>query len=553
LRATLESFLKPFPKQPEQADKHALCRYPARYRYLSQRLSWKLPINLVERCPKYRIWTRAGHIKSISFLFATGYFGNPASYFGHPLLRLNTGAESEDNLLDLSPNYGAKTPSKENPIVYVFKGLFGGYPDEFSDLHYFYFNHNYSEIELRDMYEYRLNLEPQEKQYIIDHTWEVKGYEFPYFFLKDNCAYRMAELLETVYGVQLVPKNPLYTIPITVFESLGRMNRKDGRPLVSFVKKIPSRQSRMVNKYLALSRAEQVVVKKVIAEPSRLNSQMFSKYENPQKNKILATLMDFYALRTSMHPHDKNFQEGRRQVIVERLKLPIAKPQKDVDLNVRYPHQGQNSFMLRFGHLMSRDFNEAEEFVVRPALYDTLSPVVARPENTSLKVFSTRFRYKENNIELKQLDIFEIETLDRPKTDLPGEGQISWRARLGIFSLNEICDHCLVGGFEGGVGRGVSLFGDQTLYGLVSFRIQNNRFSYGTLMGSPEVGYFVKVGSLWKAWASLGYDRYFNGSKRERRWIKFENRFGNSRDWDVRLSYYEKTDRQLRLSLGLYY
>lgn len=42
-------------------------------------------------------------------------------------------------------------PDDENPVFYVFKGVFGGYEGGFSNTEYYHHNHNYGETELRDL------------------------------------------------------------------------------------------------------------------------------------------------------------------------------------------------------------------------------------------------------------------------------------------------------------------------------------------------------------------------------------------------------------------
>src|SRR5437870_6386966 len=59
---------------------------------------------------------------------ATTGAAGPASSFGHSLLRLNTeDGSASDGLVDLGVNFGALVPDGESTLVYVVKGLSGGY------------------------------------------------------------------------------------------------------------------------------------------------------------------------------------------------------------------------------------------------------------------------------------------------------------------------------------------------------------------------------------------------------------------------------------------
>jgi hypothetical protein len=81
-------------------------------------------------CPKYEDYLDAFSTHSASLIFASGYLGNPASMFGHVFLKFN--GESEDGLLDNTFSYGAKVPDNENKLVYITKGILGGYQGKFS-------------------------------------------------------------------------------------------------------------------------------------------------------------------------------------------------------------------------------------------------------------------------------------------------------------------------------------------------------------------------------------------------------------------------------------
>ena len=136
------------------------------------------------RCPAYRAYAVNGEIESVSLVYATGYLSNPASFYGHILLKFNTrGGVLANELLDQSVNYGAAVPRGENPVVYILKGLFGGYDATFSNQQFFRFNHAYAENELRDLWEYVLRLHPDEIDQLVAHSWELLGRNFDYYFL----------------------------------------------------------------------------------------------------------------------------------------------------------------------------------------------------------------------------------------------------------------------------------------------------------------------------------------------------------------------------------
>jgi hypothetical protein len=87
LRATLEALAAPPGDAPDQ---HARCRFVARYKWLRQSLDWR-GVEVPETpCPLYQAYTHRNQIESLSLVYATGYLSNPASFYGHILLKFNT-------------------------------------------------------------------------------------------------------------------------------------------------------------------------------------------------------------------------------------------------------------------------------------------------------------------------------------------------------------------------------------------------------------------------------------------------------------------------------
>lgn len=120
---------------------------------------------------------------------------NPASTFGHSLIKLNN---KESGLFDTSINYGALVPDNENMLRYIYQGLTGGYQAGFSDKYFYEQDLMYSNKEYRDMWEYKLNLTQEEKDLIILHLYEIITRKFDYYFLSRNCGYRVSEIINLV-------------------------------------------------------------------------------------------------------------------------------------------------------------------------------------------------------------------------------------------------------------------------------------------------------------------------------------------------------------------
>ena len=158
--------------------KKSQCRYLARTSWLKKELS-VYPEDL-QPCLERDSWKELLGAKEIYLIFAASDLSSAASSFGHTFLRLhnpkNTG---KLDLLDYGVNYAAVT-GEESGALYAIKGLFGSYPGTFSMQPYHQKIREYTNLEGRDLWEYRLHLTPEEVTFIIDHLLELEGSWAPY-------------------------------------------------------------------------------------------------------------------------------------------------------------------------------------------------------------------------------------------------------------------------------------------------------------------------------------------------------------------------------------
>ncbi|HAW91538.1 TPA: hypothetical protein DCX24_01300, partial [Candidatus Azambacteria bacterium] len=182
LLATLAAFSTPVDKESPEA--HPQCKFAGRFNWLKQQIAIS-EFGIKEiNCLNFNQFLRQQDVNSISVIFATGFLGNPASYYGHLLLKLNTGNTSnQQNMLqDTAINYGADVPADENMALYVIKGIIGQYDASFTQQKYFYHAENYGESELRDLWEYELALDQQDITLLLGHIWELLDADYQYYF-----------------------------------------------------------------------------------------------------------------------------------------------------------------------------------------------------------------------------------------------------------------------------------------------------------------------------------------------------------------------------------
>lgn len=213
-QAELGATLDEFRKNPA-----IQCRFLARREFLLK----KFPDLKRIECPEQEKWVSRLDAEAVSLIFAAHDLNQPASMFGHTFLKLHIrGNDQDKDLLNYGVNFAART-DKDGGALYALKGLFGLYPGFFSLAPYHQMLFDYTNLEGRDIYEYRLDLSPIEVTQLVYHLLEIDGINSDYFFLDENCSYHLLFLLQVARpSLRLVEQFPLQTIPQDTLKSLLR-------------------------------------------------------------------------------------------------------------------------------------------------------------------------------------------------------------------------------------------------------------------------------------------------------------------------------------------
>jgi len=550
LKATIRAILKLPNSKP---DTHAQCRFVARFNWLLKMLSWD-EVNIpIVHCKQYEKWRRNKNIKSLGLVFVTGNLSNPASYYGHLLLKFNyESSENSSYLLDESLNFGANIPEDENTLVYIYNGFFGGYDGGFMAKKLYSLNHNYTEDDLRDMWEYTLNFNDDEIEQIVSHSWEQLGYSYVYYYLKENCAFRMAELLALVINDPLLP-DYIWSNPVTIFEQIVKVKR-NGIPLVSNVTKISSRQNKFYDKYFSLSEKNKITLEDTVKNNS-FSSKYYSVLQDVDKIRITNTLIDYYEYLIVKDKGNKDLIRKKQSILVERTKLPIdsnseTKKQKSVA-----PHKGPLPMMFRFGGVYHSKLKNGVTVQFRPVYYDLLELDKGRNPNSTLTMVDIKINYLNEKLRLQSIDIFKVEALNVAKTPLPGDSEIAWSFKLGLERNDLSCDNCLISKISGGIGKAISLTksNNVVVLGILNTFVQSNYRDSGTLGISPRVGLIVSLSSWFKSSISIEKNRFFGNNKIGNEHIEWGTRIGNNREWDIRLKYEKYGETEYSAMISYYW
>ncbi len=243
LDATIRAFFEP----QEDEEKSAVCRFVARYEWITQRLGLDPGHLPVDECRSFERFMDNVKPETVTLIFPSAHLNSPASMFGHTLLTIDT--YNKSRLLAYSVNYTAVTTETFGPLFAV-KGLFGLYPGYFSIQPYYTKLQEYSDVEPRDIWEYQLNLTGPEIRRMMLNIREKEGIASDYYFFDENCSYDLMFLLEAARpGTKLTDKVHGWLIPLDSIRMI------DEQGFVTGVQYRPSRTTKI--KYLASRVSEQ--------------------------------------------------------------------------------------------------------------------------------------------------------------------------------------------------------------------------------------------------------------------------------------------------------
>ncbi|MBF0382232.1 MAG: DUF4105 domain-containing protein [Magnetococcales bacterium] len=493
LQATITGYSEPW---ESDGNKHPRCRFPARYYWLDSHLS--LPdYNLREpRCTNLENWALFDSAKSISLLLVSGYFGNPASTFGHALLRINTGApEDHKGLFDLAINFGAIVPENEPTPLYIYNGLFGGYQAGFSDRYFYTQDIVYSRTEYRDIWDYKLNLTKQQRTLLLLHMFEINGKKFTYFFLDENCVYRFAELLELVTEENFLEKAEYWYIPSDLFSTLERINSRQKNSgeteIIKSVTFIPSAQRLLYHRFANLSKDEAKTANFLIENGIDEHQQLLDKYPLERQAAILDTILKFqqYRLISEEPEPQQKTREAKDRALLSRLKLDvISKPLTPI-APLPSPAKGSSPNRVSMGMSYEKGQPIRSQFSIAPFSQELLGENSL--ENGELVVMETVIGWdKKHDFDLDRFDLIRVQKLDTPPAQISGESPWAWRVRMGVDRLYKNHHE---GVFTFGIGQGWKIKPDLSLLAMVDSTIKSN---FPHIQTTPHFGAIIKKKKL---------------------------------------------------------
>ncbi|MFT5298470.1 MAG: hypothetical protein ACI9YH_004518 [Colwellia sp.] len=201
-------------------DKQSECNYPARINFLQQFLDFNETLDL-SHCDSYQEYLQKVPITDIYLIYASENVKNASSMLGHIMLRMDgindKGLNVSHGITFFTELEGFNVPKiLYDSLVTGKKGIFQIAP--YSD-----FVNNYLNIELRNVWEYKLSLSDIQKQLIRDIAWELGSTDLSYFFHTYNCA-TVTQLLIASSVPETIPTLQSWLTPLDVVHFVEENN-----------------------------------------------------------------------------------------------------------------------------------------------------------------------------------------------------------------------------------------------------------------------------------------------------------------------------------------
>lgn len=528
LQADLRAFFMPPDKAQiiegkDRSYNHPQCLFPARYAWLNAQLGFDPRLMPPVACKDYQDFKSAIDAKRAALIFTSAYMGNPASFFGHTLLRLDS--KGDTPLLSHALNYGAITGS-DGGLSFMFKGVFGGYNGIFSVYPYYDTVNLYNNMENRDIWEYRLNLTPEQIDRLVAHIWELGHNSANYYFFSENCSYMLLETLNAALPDQDLtepfyrPFFSNYTIPVDTIRTVLR--QKD---ILKEAVYRPSRQSKLKHAYSFMSDAEKEQLHKLLKSPRPVDSVMNSALTDEQKANVLVTAYEYvqYAFIAGDIPLD----EMRRDSIKILTPLSSIKEKSNIT-KVPVPEKRPDE-----GHLSGaaalyggrRNHKNFIDFTLRPA-YHTLTDETAGflPFGAITYMDATlRWYENDNDLRLQKLSFVDIMSLaPRNKMFKPFSFKLNTGVESYFYPDKNKEGYVFYAGFGGGwsgqLSDSIITYFMTNIYGKAGGYLPHNAmagagvqtgfaadFDFVRLTGDIEkIFYTNKAADVWRYQASAG-------------------------------------------------
>lgn len=474
LQATLLLFQKVLPA----SNQHPQCVYPARYSVLKKVFNLAPPVF----CQDISDWKSKYQMSYASFFYAGPYMSSPSSVFGHTFLLL--GSSKTEEYSQLTFNFAADIPDEVSAFNYAYKGITGGFSGVISILPYFQRLYQYTDMENRDLWEYRLNLTPDEVELLANYIWEIKSQvNFDYYFFDENCASILLWILKAIKPqIDIATSNGVYVLPSEVTQVAARESLVEQTVYhPALLKRLNSKLNQMSITEKAGFQNARVGEAVKLFEGSQLLLEALQDHLNIERHRS----------RGELPPELKPLE---REVLLRRSQIqkpPLEFNSAETPLK---PDTAHPPVQIQIGSIFRNSFSSTA-FSLRPGVHGLLDFSAGYLPNSSVKILELQLQAVEN----KRLQLQKLTLLELANFSPIGfyQSPLSWEVALQVRQNDfNFFNEQLFSEINSAVGYS---FGSEHLlfYSLVAAAARTNGSGpQGGFEAGPKVGFIYSLGNF---------------------------------------------------------
>jgi hypothetical protein len=352
--------------------------------------------------------------------------------FGHTLLRFDPvrsiGTSRRNPLLGWALDYMANSQGQVGAI-FLIKGLVGGYRGRFSLTPYYQKIQVYGDWQDRDIWEYPLHMEPEARERILLHVWELRDVTLQYFFFTQNCSEKLLEVLEV--GWPYLGRGggfPPAVTPVDTLRAIGEYGDTLGEPILR-----PSPATALQDAMQEFSRRDARLVEALAVGRIGVNDSSLVRLDPELRAQVLTLSYDL--LRHHYLADQISEDESRsrsRELLVARSQIPLRSQIKvgKISGNRIRPDHGHRTARVGLGGGIQDD-KAFVELHFQPAYHTALDAPGGFAEGGVIKALETRVRYfpELNRVRLHEFVLLDVSTASPWRSPFR---PIGWHLDLGL-------------------------------------------------------------------------------------------------------------------------
>jgi len=397
------------------------CNFPARYQWIRSTKK-NVPNFDLNRCIELQDFLKSFQKETLSIVFVSEFIDVPASAFGHIMLAF----QNNNSPLPLADAiHFAAVTEHEGFLKYAYRGLTGDYDGFFIRQPLFEKQYEYNITEQRALHFYKINFSEEEISRIILHLYELRKSRFAYYFIDENCAFHIGQLLDI--ALENEDRGFLRSrmvLPIDVVNKYADRIVATSTLTPSLLKA----EDLLGN----LSAQEQQKISNIIHQQDNLNDQL-----SDQVKETLALHYRYMFRRQRIaYENFKDVESLQYQPTTFSSNLANPLDEKDSGRVLLGIHSSRNLISTTIGY--------------RPMLRDIYAPQQNHLQESELSLFDIQAIANDQTIQLNQVELIKLRSL--PKRNVLRQ-DLSWRFYAGLNRKNT--EQALRSEIEFGLGESV--------------------------------------------------------------------------------------------------